>query len=226
MNIAIIGAGNIGGTLTRRFAALGHHVRVANSRGPESLIALQAETGAQPVPLSRVAEGADALIVAIPQKSIPELPPGLLAALPHSAVVVDAGNYVPYLRDPEIDALENGAVESRWTESALGHPAVKAFNTITAEHLRTLGRPTGAADRIALPVAGDDPQAKATVIHLADQLGFDGIDAGGLDDSWRQQPGTPVYTADLDADGARQALAAAEPEHTTTWRMRLGAQQP
>lgn len=223
MNIAVIGAGSIGGTLTRHLASLGHHVRVANSRGPQSLTALRDETGAVPVPLSRIAEGADVVFVAIPQKSVPELPPGLLAELPSSAVVVDTGNYVPHLRDPEIQALEDGAVESRWTESWLGHSVVKAFNTIKADDLRTLGRPAGAVGRVALPVAGDDPRAKATIIQLVDQLGFDGIDAGGLDDSWRQQPGTPVYTTNLDADTAHKALAAAEPRDTTAWRLRWRA---
>ncbi|UIR22666.1 NAD(P)-binding domain-containing protein [Streptomyces spinosirectus] len=221
MNIAIIGAGNVGGTLARRFAALGHQVRVANSHGPQSLTDLQAETGVRPVSLDEIAAGADALFVAIPLGGIPHLPEGLLADLPHDSAVVDTGNYVPHLRDPRIDVLEDGGVESRWTESHLQRPLVKAFNTIIAGHLRTLGRPAGAPDRIALPVAGDDPQTKAVVIDLADQLGFDGIDAGGLDDSWRQQPGTPVYTTDLDAEHARKALARAEPQDTTAWRQRL-----
>ena len=61
-----------------------------------------------------------------------------------------------------------------------------------------------------LPVAGDDAAAKAIVMQLVDELGFDSVDAGGLDDSWRQQPGTPVYTKDLDANsGTRRALAQA-----------------
>jgi predicted dinucleotide-binding enzyme len=224
MNIAVIGAGNIGGTLTRRLTALGYNIRVANSRGPQSLAALAAETGAVATYLTEVAEEADAVFVAVPQKSIPELPSGLLAALAPSAAVIDTGNYVPFLRDPQIAALDDGALESRWTESYLRRPVVKAFNTITAAHLAALGRPVGAPDRIALPISGDDPSAKDTVIRLADQLGFDGIDAGDLSGSWRQQPGTPVYTTDLDAEAARGALAAATPQDTTVWRERLRPQ--
>jgi predicted dinucleotide-binding enzyme len=220
MNIAIIGAGNIGGTLTRRLTAIGHHVSVANSRGPDTLADLAAETGAVPMTITEVANGAGVVIVAVPEKSIPDLPPGIL---PDSAVVIDAGNYVPYLRDGQIDELDNGAVESRWAESHLGHQVVKAFNTITPRPLATLGRPAGAPGRIALPVAGDDSAAKATVIELAGQLGFDGIDAGGLDESWRQQPGTPVYTTDLDAAGVRKALDDARPQQTAAWRARLTA---
>jgi predicted dinucleotide-binding enzyme len=88
---------------------------------------------------------------------------------------------------------------------------VKAFNNIYAQHLLQRGEPAGTPGRIALPVAGDDPAAKAVVVRLIDELGFDAVDAGGLDDSWRQQPGTPVYGADADADGVRRALAEARP---------------
>jgi predicted dinucleotide-binding enzyme len=81
-----------------------------------------------------------------------------------------------------------------------------------------LGRPRGTAGRIALPVAGDEPTAKAIVLKLVDELGFDGVDAGGLDESWRQQPGTPVYTQDFDAEGVRRALSEAKKERTPEWR--------
>jgi predicted dinucleotide-binding enzyme len=221
MNIAIIGAGNIGATLTRRLTALGHEVSIANSRGPQTLTDLAAETGAIALPIAEVATGADTVIVAIPESSIPKLPAGLLDGITDDTAVVDTGNYVPALRDGRIDALEHGTVESRWTEARLGHPVIKAFNTIQPAQLATRGKPAGASDRIALPVAGDDGAAKAKVIELVEQLGFDAIDAGGLDESWRQQPGTPVYTADLDAKAARTALAQASPQHTTTWRARM-----
>jgi hypothetical protein len=221
MNIAVIGAGNIGGTLIRRLTAAGHHVSVANSRSPDTLASLAAETGAVATTLSEVAGRAEIVIVAVPQKSVPDLAVRIRGALPADAVVVDAGNYVPHLRDGTIDELEKGAVESRWTESHLRHPVIKAFNNIIAAHLSTLGRPAGASGRIALPVAGDDLSAKTAVIGLVEQLGFDAVDAGRLDDSWRQQPGTPVYTTDLAAEGVRTALAEADPSQTTAWRASL-----
>jgi predicted dinucleotide-binding enzyme len=223
MNIAIIGAGNIGATLTRRLTALGYHVRVANSRGPETLAALAQETGAHPAALAAVTHGADLVIVALPYKAIETFNGDLLGALPPSVPVVDVSNYVPGLRDPHIDELDNGAIESRWVESHLGHPVIKAFNSITAAHLLSLGRPAGNPDRIAVPVAGDDLTAKARVLTLIDDLGFDAIDARSLDDSWRQQPGTPVHTTDLIADNARTALAQARSEHTVQWRARMAA---
>jgi predicted dinucleotide-binding enzyme len=95
---------------------------------------------------------------------------------------------------------------------------VKAFNNIYADHLLRLGRPAGSPNRIALPVAGDDSNAKATVIELLEELGFDGVDAGTLDESWRQQPGTPVYGTDFDVEGVKKALSQASKERTPEWR--------
>jgi hypothetical protein len=218
MKIGIIGAGNIGGTLTRRFTALGHKVYVANSRGPETLADLAAETGATPVTVEEAARTEDAVIVTIPQKNIPSLPADLFAKTPKNVVVVDTGNYYPQQRDGRIDGIEKGSTESRWVEQQLGRPVVKAFNNIYAEHLYELGRPPGSPGRIALPVAGDEAAAKAVVLRLIDELGFDGVDAGGLDDSWRQQPHTPVYATDLDANGVRRALAKASKERKPEWR--------
>jgi hypothetical protein len=216
--IGIIGAGNIGGNLTRRFVAQGHEVSVANSRGPETLAELAQETGASAVPVAEAAKGAEVVVVTIPEKNIPKLPAGVLDGLAPGAVVIDTGNYYPQQRDGRIEAIENGTPESLWVAGQLGHAVVKAFNGIYASHLLTEGRPVGSPGRIALPVAGDDATAKAVVIGLLDQLGFDGVDAGGLEDSWRQQPGTPVYGADLDADGVKRALAEANPERPAEFR--------
>jgi len=218
MKIGIIGGGRMGGTLTRRLAALGHDVSIANSRGPETLAELAAETGAVPVSITDAGRDADVMIIAIPEGNIPDLPEGLLESLPESGLVIDIGNYAPQQRDGRIDALENGVIESRWVEAQLGHPVIKAFNNVRPPSLLNLGKPAGTRGRVALPVAGDDPRAKAVVIGLIDQLGFDGIDAGGLDESWRQQPGTPVYCTDLDLEGAEQALTAATPGRPAEWR--------
>jgi predicted dinucleotide-binding enzyme len=211
VKIGIIGAGNIGGNLTRRLTGLGHEVVVANSRGPETLADLAEETGAVAVTADQAAKGADLVIVTIPEKAIPLLPEGVLDGAAPGAPVVDTGNYYPKQRDGRIDAIEAGTTESRWVSQQLGHPVVKAFNGIYSRHLLDRALPAGAPGRIALPVAGDDADAKAVVMALIDELGFDPVDAGSIDDSWRQQPGTPVYGADFDAEGVRKALAAADP---------------
>lgn len=108
-------------------------------------------------------------------------------------------------------------LESRWVEKQLRRAVIKTFNTMYAEHLLRLGRPRGSPGRIALPVAGDDTAAKAVIMQLVDAIGFDPVDAGGLDESWRQQPGTPVYAEDFDAARVRAALAQARRERTPEW---------
>jgi predicted dinucleotide-binding enzyme len=230
MKIGIIGAGYMGGTLTHRLTPLGHQVLVATSGGrapraarppgsaAQPLADLARETGATAVTVEEAARRADVVILTIPQKNIPTLPSDLFKGTPARVVVIDAGNYYPRERDGRIDEIEAGMVESRWVERQLGRPVVKAFNNIESKHLAERGRPKGSPERIALPVAGDDAAAKAVVLRLVDQLGFEPVDVGGLDESWREQPGTPVYTTDLDANGVRSALAAAKRERTSQWR--------
>ena len=208
MEIGIIGSGHIGGTLTRRLRSLGHDVAVANSRGPQSLADLAAETGARAVSVEDAVQGAELVVIAIPLKAVPQLP----AALFDGKLVVDANNYYPQ-RDGDIpELLDRSLSSSRWTADHLkGARVVKVFNNIQAAHLMDEGKPAGTAGRIALPVAGDDADAKRIVMGLVDELGFDPVDAGTLDESWRQQPDTPVYGTDRDADGVREGLAAARP---------------
>ncbi|MDX6264747.1 MAG: 8-hydroxy-5-deazaflavin:NADPH oxidoreductase [Kribbellaceae bacterium] len=218
MKIGIIGSGNIGGTLTRRLSALGHDVSVANSRGPESLRDLAAETGATPVDVSEAAKGAELVVVTIPEGAIEKLPANLFDGAAEGFVVVDTGNYYPQ-RDGRIAGIEDdGLTESAWVAEQLGRPVIKAFNNIAAQHLLKLGVPAGEPGRIALPVAGDDQQAKEKVLKLVEELGFDAVDAGSLAESWRQQPNTPVYATDLDRDALRKGLAAASPDRPTELR--------
>ncbi|MGW4822313.1 NADPH-dependent F420 reductase [Streptomyces sp. NPDC004227] len=219
MKIGIIGAGNIGGNLTRRLTALGHDVSVANSRGPQTLTALAEETGATPVHAQEAARGAEVVVVTVPVKAVPNLPSGLLDGAAEGVTVIDTGNYYPRERDGRIAGIEDeGLTESRWTERTIGHAVIKAFNGTYAQDLLERPRPAGAPDRMALPVAGDDEAAKAKVRALIDQLGFDTVDTGGIDDSWRQQPGTPVYGLQAGADKVAKALAEAPPERPAEFR--------
>jgi len=218
MRIGIIGAGHIGGTLTRRLSALGHDVRVANSRAPETLADLAAETGATPVWAADAAADADLVIVSIPQKNVPDLAPGVVAGARPGAPVIETNNYYPRQRDGRIDAIEAGTPESVWVSEQLGAPVHKVFNGIFWKHLLEKGVPAGAPGRIALPVAGPDGPAKQVVLDLVDQLGFDPVDSGPLEESWRQQPGTPVYGKDYDAEKTRAALAEAAPERPADFR--------
>jgi 8-hydroxy-5-deazaflavin:NADPH oxidoreductase len=218
MRIGIIGAGHIGGTLTRRLTALGHEVRVANSRAPETLASLAAETGATAVWAADAATDADVVIVSIPQKNVVDLAAGLVAGAKDGAPVVETNNYYPRERDGRIAGIEDGTPESAWVAQQLGADVVKAFNNIHWKHLLERGVPAGTATRIALPVAGADGPGKQLVFELVDALGFDPVDGGTIEESWRQQPGTPVYGKDYDAAGVRAALAAALPARPDGFR--------
>ncbi|QKW09285.1 NAD(P)-binding domain-containing protein [Streptomyces sp. NA04227] len=219
MKIGIIGAGNIGGNLARRFTAVGHEVAIANSRGPQTLTALAEETGATPVTTAEAAQGAQVVVVTVPLKAVPDLPEGLLDGAAEGFALIDTNNYYPQQRDGRIAAIEDeGRTESRWVAEQLGHTVVKVFNGTYAQDIIDKPRPKGDPDRVALPVAGDDEAAKALVRSLLDEIGFDSVDAGSIDESWRQQPDTPVYGLAAGADKVTEALAAASPERPASFK--------
>jgi hypothetical protein len=193
-------------------------VRVANSRAPETLAELAAETGATAVWANQAAEDADLVIVSIPQKNVPDLAPGIVSAAKPGAPVIETNNYYPKERDGLIAEIEAGTPESVWVSQRLGTPVFKVFNGIFWKHLLERGVAAGTAGRIALPIAGDDPAGKQIVSDLVDELGFDPVDAGSLAESWRQQPDTPVYGKDLDAEATKVALAEASPERPDSFR--------
>ena len=210
MKIGIIGAGNIGGTLARKLVAGGHSVKLAGSRGPEAVREQAEKAGAVPVTAQDAVVEVDLIVLSIPLGKIPEVA-GLFKNVPLSVPVIDTSNYYPQ-RDGHIQEVDAGKAESVWASEKLARPVVKAFNAVLAHTLAELGRPGAAAGRIALPVAGDDSNAKAIASELVDLAGFDPVDAGALADSWRQQPGTPAYCTELSADELREALAAADKE--------------
>ncbi|GAB3790696.1 NAD(P)-binding domain-containing protein [Spirosoma horti] len=215
MKIGIIGAGFIGSALALRLTSLGHSVAIANSRGPETLGEVAQKTGATPVTSHEAARYGEIIVVTIPLKNIPDLPKDLFDGVPAEVPVIDTSNYYPMLRDGHISELEQGDLtESEWVQQHLGRPVVKVFNNILADHLEKLGQPVGSPDRIGLPVAGDDPAAKQKVMALVEELGFDAVDDGRLHESWRQQPGTPCYAADLSAKELRQQLESLGTERT------------
>lgn len=205
----IVGAGHVGEALAGRLVEIGHRVKVANSRGPDSLAALAQRTGAEAVDVAEIARGVDVLIVAIPMARIPDLPKTIFTTLPPGAIVVDAGNYYP-LRDGAIAGIEAGLVESEWVARTLGIAVTKAFNNIIASRLATCGKPKGDPRRIALPVAGDDPVARTSIMAIVERLGFSAFDAGPLSESWRQQPGQPAYCTDPTRDELTLLLQRAD----------------
>jgi predicted dinucleotide-binding enzyme len=192
MKIGVIGTGDIGVVIVKKLRDAGYPVKMANSKGPDSLRELAAKTGAIPVSVEEVVQDVDILFLVLPQKAFPVLPKGLLNKAKKGTIVIDVGNYYPF-RDDRIDELENGLTESVWVEKQIGRPVIKVLNSIISNALAKAGRPAGSRDRVALPISGDDPKAKEIVAQLLDRFGFDSVDAGTIAESWRQQPGSPVY---------------------------------
>lgn len=206
--LGLIGSGNIGGALARLAVANDIDVVLSNSRGPGTLADLVAELG----PRSRAgtpqeaAEAGDLVVVTIPLRAYRQVPVEPLSG----KVVVDTNNYYPQ-RDGQIAELddETTTVSDLLQQHLPTARVVKAFNNITSGDLESQGSPAGTADRRALPVAGDDADAKAVVADLVDRFGFDVVDAGPLSEGWRYQRDTAAYVVWLDAAGLRDALGRA-----------------
>ncbi|GLY07837.1 NAD(P)-binding domain-containing protein [Actinoplanes sp. NBRC 101535] len=197
--LGFIGAGAIGTTLARLAIAADFDVVLANSRGPQTLAATVERLGARARAATpeEAALADDQVVVSIPLAAYRQLP----AAALEGKVVLDASNYYAS-RDGHLPALDAGELTtSELVQQHLGGATlVKAFNNLSAHHITALARPAGAADRTALPIAGDDPQAKAAADELISRLGFDTVDAGPLAESWRFEPETDAYTAPYCAD--------------------------
>ncbi|WP_329557762.1 NADPH-dependent F420 reductase [Streptomyces sp. NBC_00696] len=190
--MGFIGSGSIGRAIARLAVGAGHRVVLSNSRGPETLADTVAELGPQASAATseEAAAAGDIVVVTVPVSAFPHVPAAQLAG----KTVIDTCNYGAE-RDGHIPELDNESLTSsellqRYVPDAL---LVKAFNTIFFKHLLSLARPSGAADRSYLPIAGDSAPAKATVTEFLDSIGYGVVDGGSLADSWRQATGTPVW---------------------------------
>ena len=208
MKIGIMGVGYIGKTLVQKLSEAGHDVKVANSRGPETIGADVLAFGGRAVSAVDAVADVDALIISIPLNRIPQIAP-LLAQVPTDTVVIDTSNYYP-ARDNRIAAIEAGQVESLWVAEQWGRPIAKAWNAIGSDSFAKKGKPVGRPDRIAIPVAADRETDRRVALTLVEATGFDAFYSGTLAESWRQQPGAPAYCTDLPREEMSAALAAAE----------------
>ncbi|MBO9702352.1 MAG: NAD(P)-binding domain-containing protein [Sporocytophaga sp.] len=211
MKIGIIGAGQIGGTLIRQYTRAGHNVKMTNSSGIEKLQSLVSETGAVATTLNEVVNDVDVIVVSIPMIAILDLPRNLFKNISTNTVIIDTCNYYP-IRDGKIKDLEAGMPESIWVSNQLQQPVIKVYNSIFSGSLVSSDLPKGTASRIALPISGDDKQAKELVSTLVNDSGFDSLDCGSLQDSWRQQPGSPVYCTDLTLSQLKKSIGKARKE--------------
>jgi len=207
--IGFIGSGHIGSTVASLAIDAGYEVVLSNSRGPATLAQVIGRLGpkARAATASEAAAAAVIAVVSIPFKAYASVPVEPLAG----KVVIDTNNYYPQ-RDGQVAELDEHRTTSAGVLQAHlpSSKVVKAFNHIESSQLASQGRPAGAADRRALALAGDDPEAKTTVGDFLDEIGYDTVDVGVLADSWRIEPGTPGYGPWLDRAGLAAAVAAAE----------------
>jgi EmrB/QacA subfamily drug resistance transporter len=205
MRIGIIGSGQIGATAAALLANAGHEVALSNSRGPESLLTEIGRLGpnARAATAAEAAAFGDVVVLALPFGRYNELPIKELAG----RVVVDATNYNPE-RDGDVVGLGNGRTSSELIAEHLPNASVvKALNTLNYARLRDDARPAGTPGRLAVPHAGDDPEAKAVVSRLIDTMGFDPIDSGSLvEGGRRQEPGSTLFNRPLTAEEARTEI--------------------
>jgi len=211
MKIGFIGAGEIGGTLIRQYSRVGHSVKMANSGGNEKLKSLAAQTGASPVMITDVVSDIDVVVISIPLNAIPKLPKDLFENASPNITIIDTCNYYP-IRDGIIKDIEDGMPESVWVSNQIQRPVIKAYNNILYRSLVNSGRPKGVPSRLALPVSGDDKQSKEVVTILVNDSGFDSLAYGPLQNSWRQQPGSPVYCTDLNLIQLKTSIEKAQKE--------------
>jgi len=201
MKIGIIGAGHIGSSVATLFVQAGHKVEIANSKGPESLTGVVAKLDGKvkAVTVEQAAKFGDVVLFAIPFGAFKDL-----GSLPLAGkIVVDATNAFSKTHDDSAPTSSE-QVAKEFPEAKV----VKAFNTLHYTYLITDRKPDAAHDdRLALFVAGDDADAKATVSQLIEEAGFAAVDTGSLaEGSRRQQSGTAVWNKKLTPAEAAKLL--------------------
>ncbi|WP_433697109.1 NADPH-dependent F420 reductase [Nocardiopsis sp. CA-288880] len=190
--LGVIGTGMVGLGAARRAVDAGLNVVLSNSRGPGTLAGPVAELGgrARAATPAEAASAGDLVIASVPLAAHERLPRAELVG----KTVIDPMNYALYpgFAVPELDSGELTSSELVQRHLADAR-VVKALHNIGPKQLLELFRPVGAPDRTAVPLSGDDPEAKKEVADLLDVLGFDTVDLGTLADSWRSEPNTPLY---------------------------------
>lgn len=209
MKIGFIGSGHIGRAVATLAIRAGYDVVMSNSRGPETLTTLIAQLGphASAATAGKAATADRLVVVAIPFGRRDGLPAAALA----DKIVVDTMNYYP-TRDGHISELDSHATTTSELLAAKlpGSRIVKAFNSIYAGEIVSTARPLGDPARRALPIAGDDPEAKSVAAGLIESFGFDVVDVGPLAQGFRFENGTPAYCMHANRSELLSLLADAQ----------------
>lgn len=214
MKFGIIGAGPIGASISKKLVKNGHEVKIADARNIEHLDGK--DIAGTPVAVEEVINNIDVLLLSLPLHVMPSIRP-IIDQVGEDVIIADTSNYYPF-RDNEIEEIDNGMVESVWVSNQLGRPVIKAFSNQLAYTLENKGTPEGTEGRIAMAIAGDDPAQKQVIFDVVNELGFDAVDGGSLNESWREQPGTPAYCTELTKEELIEALNKADKEKAPVQR--------
>lgn len=214
MKFGIIGAGPIGASISKKLVENGHEVKIADARDIKHLEGK--DIAGTPVTVEEVITNIDVLFLSLPLHVMPGIRP-IIEQVAEDVIIADTSNYYPF-RDNEIEEIENGVVESVWVSKQIGRPVIKAFSNQLAYTLENKGTPEGTIGRIAMAIAGGDPAQKQLMIDVVNELGFDVVDGGSLNDSWREQPGTPAYCTELTKEELVEALKKADKEKAPVQR--------
>jgi predicted dinucleotide-binding enzyme len=190
----------IGSTVAQLAVKGGHRVLISNSRGPDSLSDLVKELGPN-ARASTVEQAAtsDIVVIAIPFRDRESL---LKSGLDlRGKIVVDAMN--PYAAAGKVMDLGGRGSAEIVADELPGARVVKAFNTLYYKTLASSARPKGSKDRIVLPLASDDDEAKRVVASFVDSIGYDPFDNGSLVHGRTQEPDTALYNNELTLEQAR-----------------------
>lgn len=217
MRIGCVGAGFIGRAVAKLAGQYGHQAMLSNSRSPRTLISTAISVKAGIGTVADATAFGDVVLLAIPFYAIADLDPAPFVG----KIVMDACNYYPG-RDEPVPALDEGCDTTSGIvqRHLVGAKVVKAWNAILERDIEKDARPAGAPDRRALPIAGDDSEAKASVAALFDELGYDVVDAGALSEGWRFERAQPAYCVPLDLSAleGKLAEAGASRQEEGAWR--------
>jgi len=208
ITIGIVGAGHVGQNIAKAAIVNGYDVILSNNQGPDSLVHLVKGLGphASAATPKQAAASCDFAVVAIPITTIDQVPVEPLAG----KVVIATINYFPD-RMGHIAEIDNhtttapGLLQKHLPTSKV----VRAFSMIDAADMSGDGHPKGDPKRRALALAGDDPDAKALVANLYNQFGFDALDIGSLDESWRVDPGQKAFVTHQNLAQLKENIANA-----------------
>ncbi|CCH42426.1 Glycerol-3-phosphate dehydrogenase [NAD(P)+] [Wickerhamomyces ciferrii] len=197
--IGFIGSGQMGGGIAKLAVRAGYKVILSNSREPETLEPVINALG----PLSSASTPKkiatdpeiEVIVLSVPLKCVSGLLPQLGL---NNKIIIDTSNYFPksdtYITELETGELTTSEYVASFLDNKHSTRLVKAFNNITAVHLKIASEINDLPNQTILPIAGDDSKAKEQISKFINDVGFKTIDIGELKQGWKTEPNTPIHS--------------------------------